>query len=151
MIVTAEDVHTLVRIVGRRGAQAALSRSDIVRADDLREMAESLGLSVQKRAPKSEVANAVIRHVDRRITKSLDELKQLSVAEILQYFVEIDPDGEEVIDLLKSIDIRNRSRSRKELFEFAANQINSLGIFERLARPTSPMGERYYPTRRRPL
>ena len=82
------------------------------------------------------MAIAIIKHVDRRIDKSLDDLKKLSDSEMLQYFSDVDPDTEEIIELLLSIDIKNRIRSRKGLFEFAAKQISSLGVFERLAHPS---------------
>ena len=137
MTIASDDIKTLVDIVGRQGAQSALSRSDKIRADELLETAENLGLSLPKRTPKSEVATAIVKHVDRRIDRSLDDLKQLSGPEILQYFSDVDPDTEEVIELLLSIDIKNRIRSRKSLFEFAAKQISSLGVFERLAHPSN--------------
>ena len=136
MTITISHIKTLVEIVGRKEAQLALSRSGKIRAEELSKIAESLGIDLPRRTPKAEVAVAIVRHVDRRIDKSLDELKQLSAPEILQYFSDVDPDAEEVIDLLRSIDIENRARSRKGLLDFAANQISSLGIFERLAHPS---------------
>lgn len=135
MSITTDDVRALVMIVGRRGAQAALTNSDQIRAEDLVVAADSLGITLPKRTPKTELASAIIKHLDRRISKSLDELKQLSVSEIIDYFQAVDADSDEVIELLQSIDIKNHARSRKHLLEFAANQISNLGIFERLARP----------------
>lgn len=137
MTIASDDIKTLVDIVGRHGAQAALSRSDKIHAEELLKTAEAFGIRLPKRTPKTEVAIAIIKHVDRRIDKSLDDLKQLSGAEILSYFSDVDPDAEEIIELLLSIDIKNRVRSRKGLFEFAANQISSLGVFERLAHPSN--------------
>ena len=135
MTIASDDIKTLVEIVGRQGAQVALSRSDKIRVEELLKTAEHLGIRLPKRTPKAEVAIAIVKHVDRRIGKSLDDLKQLSDSEILQYFSDVDPDTEEIIELLLSIDIKNRIRSRKSLFEFAAKQISSLGVFERLAHP----------------
>ena len=137
MTITSDDIKTLVGIVGRQGAQGALSRSDKIRAEELLKTAEHLGIGLPKRTPKAEVAAAIVKHVDRRIGKSLDDLKQLSESEILQYLRAVDPDTGEIIELLLSIDIKNRIRSRKSLFEFAAKQISSLGVFERLAHPSN--------------
>ena len=137
MTIASADIKTLVEIVGRQGAHIALSRSDKIRAEELLKTAENLGIRLPKRTPKSEVAIAIVKHVDRRIDKSVDDLKQLSGPEILQYFSDVDPDTEEIIELLLSIDIKNRIRSRNSLFEFAAKQISSLGIFERLAHPSN--------------
>ncbi len=136
MTIATHDVKALVEIVGRHGAHVALARSEKIRADELMSTAESLGIRLPKRTPKTMVAIAIVRHVDRRIDKSLEELKQMSGPDVLQYFIDKDPDPEEVIELLQSIDIKNRVRSRKSLFEFAANQISSLGVFERLADPS---------------
>ena len=136
MTIASDDIKTLVEIVGRQGAQVALSHSDKIRAEELLKTAEHLGIRLPKRTPKSEVAIAIVKHIDRRIGKSLDDLKQLSDSEILQYFSDVEPDTEEIIELLLSIDIKNRIRSRKSLFEFAAKQISSLGVFERLAHPS---------------
>lgn len=136
MAILPDDIRTLVGIVGRQGACAALSRSDKISAEELFKTAESLGISLPKRTQKSEVAVAIVKHVDRRIDKSLDELKEMSGPEILQYFRDVDPGTEEIVELLRSIDIKNRVRSRNRLFEFAANQISSLGVFERIARPS---------------
>ena len=136
MTIGADDIRTLVEIVGRQGACAALSRSDKISAEELFKTAEGLGVSLPKRTQKAEVAHAVVKHVDRRIDKSLDELKEMSEPEILRYFSDVEPDSEEVVELLLSIDVKNRARSRKKLFEFAAIQISSLGVFERIARPS---------------
>ena len=137
MTIAFDDIKTLVDIVGRQGAHNALLQSDKIRAEELLKTAEDLGICLSKRTPKSEVAIAIVKHVDRRIDKSLDDLKQLSGPEILQYFSDVDPDSEEIIELLLSIDIRNRMRSRKNLFEFAAKEISSLGVFERLSHPSN--------------
>ena len=137
MTIASDDIKTLVEIVGRHGAHFALTHSDKIRAEELLKAAETLGICLPKRTPKSEVAIAIVKHVDRRIDKSLDDLKQLSGSEIIQYFSDVDPDTEEIVELLRSLDIKNRVRSRKSLFEFAANQISSLGVFERLAHPSN--------------
>ena len=139
MAIAADDIKTLVEIVGRQGAHVALSRSDKISAEELFKTAQSMGIRLPRRTQKSEMAVAIVKHVDRRIDKSLDELKQLSKPEILQYFNDVNPDTEEIVELLRSIDIKNRARSRKGLLEFAANQISSLGVFERIARPSRSM------------
>ena len=146
MVIAADDIKTLVEIVGRQGACAALSRSDKISAEELFKTAEGLGISIPKRTKKSEVAIAIVKHVDRRIDKSLDELKEMSRQEILQYFSDVNPDAEEVVELLKSIDIKARARSRKGLLEFAAIQISSLGVFERIARLSHSIQSRLDPS-----
>ena len=114
MIIAADDIRTLVQIVGRQGACAALSRSNKISAQELFTTAEGLGISLPKRTQKSEVATAIVKYIDRRIDKSLDELKQMSGPEILQYLSDADPDTEEIVELLRSIGVKNRARSAQK-------------------------------------
>ena len=133
MTLASTEIKALVDIVGRHGACFALSHSHKIRAQELLETADRLGISLPKRTPKAEVAVAIVKHVDRRVDRSLEELKQLSGPEILQYFNQVNPDTDEVVDLLQSIGIEHRVTSRKGLLEFAANEVSSLGVFERIA------------------
>ena len=106
MTIAADDIRTLVEIVGRQGAHVALSRSDKVSTEELFKAAQSLGIRLPRRTQKSELAIAIVRHIDRRVDKSLDELKQLSRSEILQYFSDVDPDAEEIVELLVKSQVR---------------------------------------------
>ena len=135
MTLTSADIKVLVRIVGRHGACVALSHSHKIRAQELLDTADSLGISLPRRTPKAEVAVAIVKYVDRRVDRSVEELKQLSVDDILQYLNQVNPDTDEVVDLLRSIGIEHRVMSRRSLLEFAANEISSLGVFERIANP----------------
>lgn len=130
--ISEDDVKSLVAIVGREGAISALEGSKQISRQDLAEMANSLGLKVRSKDSKSRIATEIVRHVDRRITKPLDELKAMSKDEIMQYFEQVECDQDELVELLSSIDLRSRAKSRRAMLEFAAIQISSLGIFERL-------------------
>ena len=131
---TARDVETLVSLVGRIGAVYALSHSDVVLTDQIRKLALELGLHIPRKMPKKSVAEQVVRHVDRRILKSLDELQSMDRKEISKYLIEVGCDSEEIIHLLEQIDLKAHGRkSREALIEFAAVQISSLGIFLRLS------------------
>lgn len=131
--ISSEDVRSIVAIVGREGAISALSKSRRVSAQDLAEMAHSLSLKVTSRDSKGKIAAQIVRQLDKRITKSIDELKAMSKEEIIQYFEKIECDQDELVELLSSIDLRSRAKSRRAILEFAAIQISSLGVFERLA------------------
>lgn len=126
-------MKTLVSIVGREGAISALETSKLITVKDLIHLAKSLNLGIKSQNTKKMLAMQMVRHVDKRITKSLDELKLMSKAELLQYFEQVACDKDELIELLNSIDFKTRVKSRRSILEFAANQIHSLGIFERLA------------------
>ena len=134
---TAEAVRThigrleVLRSIGSSSIDLGSASPALVH--DLAEMATSLGLKVSSRDTKSKIVTQIVRHVDKRITKSLDDLKAMSKEEIIQYFEQVECDQDEVVELLSNIDLRSRAKSRQEILEFAAIQISSLGIFERLA------------------
>ena len=136
-----ENISTLVDIVGRSGAIGALLSSDEVKVNELRELANRLGLETTSRTPKKLLAERIVRQVDRRITKSLSELQELSRDEIFAYLNDTDCDSEDLMDLLKDADLPVHTKmSRKDLMEFAAIQISELGIFERISNTTSGIG-----------
>ena len=131
--VSRQDVKNIVSIAGREGAIAALTNSKKIDSQNLADSAKMMGIQVKSKDSKLNTATQIVREVDRRITKSLDELKIMSKDQIAEYLERIDSDQDEIIDLLASIDLKARAKSRKTLVEFAAIQISSLGIFERLS------------------
>lgn len=132
--VTARDVQTLVSLVGRSGATEALACSDVILATQLRELATDVGLRVGRREPKKDIADRIVRRVDQRITKSLEELQTMTKQEISSYLHDVGCDTDEIIELLQQIDLKTQAkRSREALIEFAAVQISSLGVFQRLS------------------
>jgi hypothetical protein len=120
-------------MVGRGGTLSALEGSNKVGMKDLIELAHSLGLTPKAKDNKKSIAIQIIQHVDMKIDKQLDELKLLSKEDLIKYFEQIECHQDELIELLKSINLKARVKSREALIEFAAIQINSLGIFERLS------------------
>lgn len=131
--ISKQDVQTIVSIVGREGAISALSNSKRISSHGLMETADSLGLKVNSKDTKTQIATQIVRYVDKRITKSLGELENMSKEEILSYFEQVGCDEDEVVELLSSIDLRSRAKARHAILEFAAIQISSLGLFERVA------------------
>ena len=131
--ISRENVASIVADVGREGAISALSNSRQVNNQNLAELASSLGLKVSSKDTKGNVASQIVQYVDRRITKPLDELKTMSKDDLILYFEQVECDQDELVELLSSIDLRLRPKSRRAILEFAAIQISSLGIFERVA------------------
>ena len=80
-----DDISKLVSIVGRSGAIHALIHSDVVKIEELRELARNLDLEMISKIPKKDLAGKIVRRVDRRITKSVEELEMLSRDEISAY------------------------------------------------------------------
>ena len=130
----AGDVATLVSLVGRTGAIHALACSEIVKANDLKHFAKTLDILVPSKTPKKEVAKRIVRHVDRRIEKSVAELQALDRNEIMAYLDATGCDADELRDLLEHARLPVQAKmTRNELLTFAAIEISSLGVFERLA------------------
>lgn len=131
-----DDISKLVSIVGRSGAIHALIHSEVVKIEELRELARNLDLEMISKTPKKDLAGKIVRRVDRRITKSVEELEMLSRDEIFAYLNRTDCDVEDLKDLLEWANIPIQSKmSRNDLLTFAAIQISSLGVFERLSNP----------------
>lgn len=130
----AGDVEALVSLVGRMGAIQALACSEIVKADDLRRFARTLDIPIASKMPKKELARQIVRRVDRRIEKSVAELQALDRKQIIRYLDSTGCDADELRDLLEHARLPVQARmSRSELLNFAAIEISSLGMFERLA------------------
>lgn len=131
---SAGDITALVSLVGRTGAIQALVCSEIVKADDLRCFAKTLGISVALKAPKKELARRIVRRVDRRIGKSIAELQTLDRKQIMTYLSNTGCDAEELRELLELARLPVQAKmSRNDLLNLAAIEISSLGMFGRLA------------------
>ena len=122
--ISIEDVKTIVAIVGREGAISALSNSRQISSRDIADVANSLGLKVSSKDTKAKIATQIVNCTVHSVV-----FKE----EIIQYFEQVECDQDELIELLSTIDLRSRAKSRRATLEFAAIQISSLGIFERLA------------------
>jgi hypothetical protein len=84
------DIKTLVSIVGRNGAIAALESSKKFRAEQLFELARSLGLPLGSKDSKKKLATAIVRYADKRITKTIDELKSMNKEQLILFCVQVD-------------------------------------------------------------
>ena len=134
-----DDIATLVSIVGRSGAVDALVGSDIVKVEDLRSLAKELAIEKASSKPKKELAKRIVREIDQRIKKSLDELQALTRDELLIYLEGTNCDSDDLKDLIKSAGLPVQAgMSRNDLLKFAAIQISSLGVFERLSNSHQP-------------
>ena len=130
---TRDDVASLVSLVGRSGTVHALVGSRMVKVEHLRRLAKSLNLTLSG-ASKKELAGRIVRRVDRRISKPLNELQAMNQQELLAYLDATNCDAEDLKELLRQADLPIQgSMSRKDLLQFATIQISSLGMFDRLS------------------
>ena len=56
----------------------------------------------------------------------------MSKDELIGYFQAVECDQEELFEMQDKIDFKAKTKSKRALIEYAAIQIQSLGIFERL-------------------
>ena len=130
---TRDDVANMVSMVGRSGTVHALVGSRMVKVEHLKRLAKSLNLKLTG-ASKKELAGKIVRRVDRRISKPLDELQVMNQQELFAYLNGTNCDAEDLKELLRKADLPIQgSKSRKDLLKFAAIQISSLGMFDRLS------------------
>lgn len=133
MSLLESDIKQIVDTVGREGAISALEKSKKVNTKILIDLARSIGLSPKTKDRKKNISTQIIQEVDKHIDKSLDELKKMSKDDLILYFQKVECHQDELIELLKNIDLKAQVKTNKALFEFASMQISSLGIFERLS------------------
>ena len=138
-MIKKDDIATLVSIVGRSGAIGALVGSDIVKMEDLKRLAKELAIERASNKPKKELARRIVRQIDQRIKKGLDELQALTRDELLIYLEKTNCDSDDLKDLIKSAGLPVQAgMSRNDLLKFASIQISSLGVFERLSNSHQP-------------
>ncbi len=133
MSLLKSDIKQIVDLVGREGAMFALEKSKKINTKALIDLARSIGLNPKTKDSKKNISTQIVQEVDKRIGKSLNELKEMSKDDLILYFEKLECHQDEVIELLKNIDLKSQVKTNKALIEFAAVQISSLGIFERLS------------------
>ena len=132
MTLTKYDIKKIIDIVGREGAIFALEKSKKINIKDLVGLARSIDLNPKTKDSKKNISTQIVQNVDKRIEKPLDELKAMSKDDLIQYFEKVGCHQDELIEVLKNIDLKARVKTRKALVQFVAMQISSLGIFERV-------------------
>ena len=111
----------------------ALAGSDTLSVNELRKLGRALGLTTSK-MPKTELAELVVRTVDKRIARPLEELEALSRDELRDYLSSTDCDAQELKELLAQAVVPIQGHmSRKGLLEFASIQIGNLGMYKRIS------------------
>ena len=126
------SLEELIRFLGLEGARAGLEHSDLTVADLLKlDGAENItSVSKQKR---SDIINFLIVNTRQKTTKSVAELMQLDAEALRHYFHEIKASRGEILDILLQLDIRPGSAAKKNLVDYAAQEISDIGMFRRVA------------------
>jgi hypothetical protein len=117
------------------GARAALLKSEKITVADLERMLATTGQKARSRKPtREELVKALISAYDKRINKTIDELRGLSEEAIRNYLQDTNCSTEELMSLLEREKLPYRKGlSRSQLIQAAARQISSLGVYQRIA------------------
>ncbi|MBY0506478.1 MAG: hypothetical protein K2X03_21345 [Bryobacteraceae bacterium] len=127
------DPRVLVRWLGPQGAKAGLTQSKAVTVEILTELASSMGITLAKSASRQQLAEEIVKVAGRRIDKSIDELYAMSEKDLLEYFGRVEPTSEEILDVLRSLDLTPRKAGHQGLVEIAARELSETGRFKRIS------------------
>ena len=128
------DVRLLTRWLGVAGAKAGLRESRQCTVEALAEMARGVGIEVERRATRRELIDELVRVASKRIDKSIDELFKMDRDELIRYFDDREVEIEELLDLLKELDLSPDRKGRRNVVNFVARELSETGRFRRIAR-----------------
>lgn len=127
------DVRLLVRWLGVPGAKAGLKESRNCSVEVLRRLAKQFEVVTGKKATRNELIEKIVRVASKRIDKSLDELFGMQQEELVSYFEDIGVEPEELLDLLKQLELDPGREGRRNLVRFVARELCETGRFKRIA------------------
>ena len=128
------DVRLLVRWLGAAGARAGLRESRHCTIDALMTAAQQFSVSVGKKVTRVKLIDELVRAASRRIDKSMDELFEMERDELVRYFDDVNVETEELLELLRELDVKVRYKGRRRIVDFVARELSETGRFRRIAR-----------------
>lgn len=131
------DPRQLVDWLGRAGTRAGLSASKRCTIPVLKELAERLGLDVDTRAKRPDLIDQIVREAGKRVDKSLNEMFDMSRDELLMYFEDVGVEADELLEILKELNLEPTKEAQRNLLEFTAREISETGRFQRIAAKSS--------------
>lgn len=126
------DVRRLVRWLGPQGARAGLQQSKICTVALLQQIAQELGIEA-KGANRAHLIDDIVRVANKRIDKTLKDLLLLPEQELADYFRRVGATRDELIDLLKELDISPRNEGIGGLVDFTAREVSETARYMRIA------------------
>ena len=140
------DVRLLTRWLGADGATAGLRESRQCTVEVLAEMARGFGIDLGKRVTRKELIDELVRVARKRIDKSLDELFEMDRDALISYFDDLEVETEELLDLLKELDLTPSHKGRRNIVDFVARELSETGRFRRIARNQTRHGKAAFGT-----
>jgi hypothetical protein len=130
---TEFDIRGLVRFLGSQGAKAGLVESKLWTVEALKGAAGGLGLKFPDKATRKDMIEEIVRVANKRIDKPLEELYAMDFEQLKTYLDSAGAEAEELLELLKDLNLTPRREGRKNLIEFAARELSETGRFMRIA------------------
>lgn len=127
------DVKLLTEWLGPDGAVAGLDRSELTNSE-LMMLARANDISVDSKTPRRQIVIELIMGRLNRIDRPVEQLLEMSKAELQRYFADQLVSSRELRSLLEGLGIAPKGKLRTKLAEFAANEISDLGMYQRVAR-----------------
>ena len=127
------DARELVRLLGPQGAKAGLLQSKLVTVEVLTGLARSMGLSPTKSAYRQQLVDEIVKLANKRIDKPIDELYLMGQDQLVAYFERVEPTSEELLDLLRCLELNPRKEGHRGLVELAAREVSETGRFLRIS------------------
>jgi len=132
------DVRLLTRWLGVQGTKAGLKESKRITVEILGRLATGVGIEPSKKATRQELIDKIVQVANKRIDKSVDELYQMEQDAIIRYFDDIGVEPEELLDLVKRLDLAPGREGRSNLIRFVARELSETGRFKRIASKGKP-------------
>ncbi len=110
-----------------------MTESKLWNVEDLKIVATRLGVKFPDKATRKEMIGEIVRVANKRIQKPLEELYTMDYEQLKTYLDSIGAEPEELLELLKDLNLTPRLEGRKNLVEFAARELSETGRFMRIA------------------
>jgi hypothetical protein len=127
------DIRCLVMCLGSQGAKAGLNESKLWNVEALKSAATGLGVKFQDKTTRKEMIEEIVRIANKRIQKPLDELYTMDAEQLKTYLDSTGAEPEELLELLKDLNLTPRREGRKNLIDFAARELSETGRFMRIS------------------
>ncbi len=134
------DPWRLVQWLGKDGAKAGLKASKSCTVSTLMDAASRLGIKAESKATRQELIDEIVRVAGRRIDKTIDDLQRMSREELVHYFERVGADHEELLDLLREMNVQPTKEALRNLVEFVSMELSETGRFIRIAGKKSNVG-----------
>ena len=130
---TEFDIRSLVRCLGSQGARAGLMESKLWTVEAIKSAAVGLGVKFPEKATRKEMIEEIVKVANKRIRKPLEDLYSMDFEQLRAYLDSVGAEPEELLELLKDLNLTPRREGRKNLIEFAARELSETGRFMRIA------------------